>query len=201
MRKIIILFALILIITGCGLKNQINQNLDIKQEVKRNVLMVIAPVDFRDVEYNDSRKIFEDQGYNIKVASIQKRTSVGTEGTKVNIDQVVGEVDPSGFDAIVFVGGPGMLQIIADDTLQITANKFFKAGKVVAAICVSPAILARAGMLKDKNATSYIDVKKDLEDSGAKFLNDAVVQDGIIITANGPEATKEFAQKIVNNLK
>jgi protease I len=62
-------------------------------------------------------------------------------------------------------------------------------------------ILAQAEILKDKNATSYGDVKKDLIEGGAKYQENSVTQDGNIITANGPEATKEFAEKIVNSLK
>jgi protease I len=81
--------------------------------------------------------------------------------------------------------------------------KFFhQSGKVVAAICLAPAVLARAGILKGKKATYYESPAsfREMKIGGAVLTNAPVVKDGRIITANGPTASQAFADAIVKAL-
>lgn len=176
-------------------------NSDKNMETKKKILMVVAPVDFRDVEYFEPKKVFEVAGLEVKTASIQGGTARGTDGGEAKIDLTASEADPGQFDAVAFIGGPGMAAIVGDESLQILAKKFFDAGKLTAAICVAPAILARAGLLAGNEATSFPDVKADLEQGGATYLDVPVVTSGSIITANGPAAARAFAEAIVANLR
>lgn len=202
MKKKIIFIVLIILLTGCVAKKNSTQptakNMDSKN---KKVLMVVAPVDFRDQEYLDPRNVLEKAGIDVKVASIQRGVAKGADGTDANIDLTIGEANVEDFDAVLFVGGPGMAQITDDESLQVLAYKFFSADKLTTAICVAPSILAKAGILKDKKATAWSGSEEDLGKGGAIFKNEAVVQDGKIITANGPEAAKEFGEKIVEALK
>lgn len=163
--------------------------------------MVVAPRDFRDQEYSEPRKIFEEAGAKVQVASIQSGVAVGAEGTQVNIDLTVGQAEPEKFDAVVFVGGPGMIQIINDESLQVLAKKFYGEGKITAAICAASAILAQAGILEGKTATGWSGVRETIEEGGASFSSEAVVADGKIITAEGPAAAREFGEEIVKALQ
>jgi len=205
MKKIILFLIPILLLTGCVVKTEIKQAAQPKGDdmilAGKKVLMVIAPKDFRDAEYTEPRKIIEDNGAEVEVASIQSGTSIGAEGTVVQIDLTVSEVNIEDYDAVVFVGGPGMVQIINDESLQVLAKKFFAAGKLTTAICVAPAILAKAGVLSGRQATAWSGVKSDLENSGAVFTGEAVTVDDNIITASGPAAAREFGEKIVEALK
>ena len=163
--------------------------------------MVIAPLDFRDSEYFTPKKIFEEAGIEVKTASIQSGVARGADGGEAKIDLTISDADPTKFDAIAFIGGPGMAKIVGDESLQILAKKFFQADKLTTAICVAPAILARAGVLRGLEATSFPDVRADLEAGGAAYLDQAVVESGKIITANGPAAASDYADAILRNLK
>ena len=169
--------------------------------IETNILMVIAPRDFRDQEYNDPRKIFDNEGIKVKVASTQKGTSIGADGTAVNIDLSIGEVKVEEFRAVVFIGGPGMAQIVDEESLQNLAKEFYQEGKITAAICVAPVILAKAGILSGKKATAWPGVENELTAKGALFSQEEVVVDGKIITANGPAAAREFGEEIVKALE
>ena len=162
--------------------------------------MVVSPIDFQDKEYNDSREILEGAGALIKVASIQGEVAKGASGTEVSLDLTVSEVNIDDFDAVVFIGGGGMVEIIDDESLQVLAKKFYNADKLITAICVAPAILAKAGILEGKQATSWDGAKEDLRIGGAIYTGDVVTQDKKIITGNGPMAAKEFGEKIVEVL-
>ena len=193
-----------MLLTGCAVGQEIKQT--VQPEMKdmptgKKILMVIAPKDFRDAEYNEPRKIFDQSGLEVKVASIQSGTSVGAEGTVVKIDLTVSEVKVDEFDAVAFIGGPGMAQIVDDVSLQILAGQFYHAGKLTTAICVAPAILAKAGILAGKQATAWSGARGDLEAEGASFTGQAVTVDDKIITADGPGSAQEFGQKIVQALK
>ena len=47
-----------------------------------------------------------------------------------------------------------------------------EAGKLVAAICAAPIVLAKAGLVKDKNVTAYPaqDVYRELNEAGARIV-------------------------------
>jgi protease I len=166
----------------------------------KKILMVIAPRDFRDAEYNEPRKVFEEKEIDVKVTSIKICEAIGTEGTIVPIDFKISDLSIDDFDAVVFVGGPGMVKIIDNKELHELAINFFRVGKLVAAICVAPAILAKAGILKGMRATSWPGVREDLEKNEANYIKEDIVVDENIITASGPLVAKNFGEEIVNNL-
>ena len=75
--------------------------------------------------------------------------------------------------------------------------------KILAAICVAPVILARAGVLKGKKATvwsSLLDKSwaKELKEAGCRVEEKRIVTDGKIVTADGPAVAKEFAEAIID---
>jgi len=201
-HNLLFIILILLLFSGCSLpfgKKQSDTNNMNSQ--KKKILMVISPIDFRDKEYFEPKAIFEKTGMEVKTASIQSGIAKGADGGEAKIDLSVSEVKPEDFDAVVFIGGPGMAQIVADDSLQILARKFHDAGKITSAICVAPSILARAGLLTGKKATSFPDVKDDLIKGKAEYTGESVTVDGKIITANGPESAKEFGEKIAEALK
>ena len=68
----------------------------------------------------------------------------------------------------------------------------------VAAICLSPVVLARAGILRDKECTAFITAKEELIKNGGKYQDKGVVVSGNIVTAKGPEYATEFAIAVVD---
>lgn len=201
-----IILMIILILTGCQSVSwpfsgqQETEQPDNNMGESKKILMVIAPRDFRDEEYQEPREIFENNGYDVDVASIQTGTAVGVQGTEAEINTTAMEADADEYQAVVFVGGPGMAQITKDETLKMLARKFYEKNKLTAAICVAPAILAHADLLKDKKATSFPDAEDTLKANGVEFTGENVTVDGRIITANGPQAATEFGRTIISNL-
>ena len=167
-------------------------------------LFIIAPINFRDEEYFVTKHILEEDGIDVTTSS-NSETSTSEFGKQVKIDVLLENVD-SDYDVIIFVGGSGAISYFDDSTALELAKKFFDEGKVVSAICIGPAILAKAGVLDSKRATVWAKPNKIegieiLEENGASYVNQNVVIDGKIITANGPEAAEEFGKKILEVLK
>lgn len=198
-KKIILLITISMFLTGCQFTNS-DQVKQPKNMDNKKILMVIAPQEFRDEEFNDPHTLFKKEGIEADVASIQKGTTKGVAGTEVEIDLIASEVKTEDYAAVAFIGGPGMSKITGDDTLQLLAKRFYDSGKLTTAICIAPLVLGKAGILKNKKATVFPDGKDDLISSGAQYTEEDVVVDGNIITANGPGAATKFAQMIIKNL-
>jgi len=166
----------------------------------KKVLMVIAKNKFRDEEYLEPRKILEDAGAAITVASSSLNESKGMLGLMVKPDVLIEHVKEEDFDGIVFVGGGGAAEYFDSPVAHKLARSFFDHGKLTSAICIAPATLANAGVLKGKKATSFPSSLPILKAKGAILSNDNAVVDGNIVTAVGPEAAKKFGQELVKVL-
>lgn len=164
------------------------------------VLMVVAPKDFRDEELVEPREVLELHGYDVEIASEKVETAKGKLGEEVDVDTDLHDVDSADLIALVFVGGSGSKKYFTNAKALLLAKEAAEQGKVVAAICIAPSILANAGVLKGKRATSYPSERANLEAKGATFVEQNVVTDGNVITACGPEAARAFGEAIVKAL-
>ena len=169
----------------------------------KKILMVIAPKKFRDEELNHPREIFIREGASVEIASTSLGEAGGMFGAKTKIDLLIKEVNYDNYDAVVVVGGMGAPEYLwGDTTLQNIISNANKSGKVVAAICLSGVVLARAGILRGIEATVYKTSESLSEYSkwGAKYTTNNVVKSGSIITADGPASAKNFGNAVVDAL-
>ncbi len=162
--------------------------------------MVIAPNDFRDEEFFETKEVLEKSNIDVTVVSSTGQPSKSMFGKIVTPDKNFYEVDAKDFDAIVFVGGSGTTVYFNHKRALELAKKFYDSGKIVAAICIAPTILANAGVLDGKKATAYPSEKNNVNAVGT-YTGNKVEVDGKIITGSGPEAASEFGKKIAESLK
>lgn len=170
------------------------------------VLLIIAPRNFQPREYGETRRILEEAGYTAVVASttLEEAVSMPPEEIRVKPDVTLGEVVVADYDAIIFVGGGGASVYWDDPVAHRIAQEAVTQEKVLAAICIAPVTLARAGVLQGKRATVFPsgDVVAMVQAGEAtRTGEEAVVRDGLIVTGNGPGATTEFAETILAALQ
>lgn len=165
------------------------------------VLLIIAPENFRDEEYFHTKEELESADIETETASKQMGECTGMLGKTADVDITTEVVNVDNYDGIVFVGGTGASIYFEDEKALGIAKEAFEKGKVVAAICIAPSILANAGILSGKKATAYSSEEENLKKNGAEYTGEAVTVDGNIITANGPAAAKEFGKKIARALE
>jgi len=103
------------------------------------------------------------------------------------------------FGAIVLPGGgKGTENLMADKRVIEAVQAFAESGRIVAAVCAAPTVLAEAGVLKGWRATCYPTCAKLL---GESYDNVPVIVDGNIITSQGPGTTLLFALVLVQQFK
>ncbi|XRO76750.1 DJ-1/PfpI/YhbO family deglycase/protease [Methanocaldococcus sp. 10A] len=199
-KRIIILISIILIsiFSMC-----INKEKVVNMENKK-VLMVIAPKDFRDEELFEPMAVFESNGLKVDVVSTTKRECVGMLGHKITVNKTIYDVNPDEYDAIVIVGGIGSKEYLWNNTKLIElVREFYNKNKVVSAICLSPVVLARAGILKDKKATVFPapEAIEELKKAGAIYEDKGVVVDGNVVTAKSPDYARLFGLEVLKALE
>lgn len=173
------------------------QGVQLPRVTGKKVLMIIAPKDFRDEELLEPKKLLEAQGASVLIASTTLQMAKGMLGATIKPNMLIKDADPAKFDAIILVGGAGATQYWDDKVAHSLLKGAAKLGKVIGAICIAPVTLANAGLLKGKKATVWASERKRIEAKGAIYTGTSVQVDGNIVTANGPEAAKEFGKAIL----
>ncbi len=172
----------------------------------KKILFIIAKNDFRDEEYFIPKSILEKEFQIITASNNNDKMALGCLGGEANVNLNYENVNVDDYEAIIFVGGPGALKNLDNEISYKIAQEAIEKNKILCAICIAPTILAKAGVLKNRKATvwhSELDKKpiKVLEENGAVFVGEDVVEDGNIITANGPQAAEKFGNKILEKLR
>lgn len=162
------------------------------------VLMVIAPEMFRDEEYEHPREVFERRRAQVTVASIEPGLCKGRFGLTATADIALADANAEEFDAVAFIGGAGASVFFEDPAALALAKAMHAAGKVVSAICIAPTVLANAGLLRGRKATSFPSQEDVLRAAGALYTGNPVQTDGRIVTANGPEAAYGFGEAVAD---
>jgi len=165
------------------------------------ILMVIAPENFRDEEYVEPREVFEKAGMDVTVVASRLGKAIGKFGLEVQVDKLLKEVHATDYDAVVFVGGQGSRIYFDDPEAHRLIREAETSQHIIGAICAAPGTLAKAGLLKGKRATSFIEESELLKQGGATFTGKPVEVDGRIITGDGPRSATAFGETIVNVLK
>ena len=152
---------------------------------------------FEEIEATTIIDILRRAELKVVTAGLSGITVKGSKEIKIIADELLDDINPEEFTAIVLPGGyPGYVNLAESEKLLEIIKELNSQNKMVAAICGAPTVLARAGILNNRNATVYPGLEKELPNP----LNKKVVVDGNIITSQGPGTAMEFALKLVEIL-
>ncbi len=145
---------------------------------------------FEEIEAIEPIDILRRGGVAVKTVGVYEKQVTGSHNIKIDADILINEVLPEDMELLMLPGGPGHNLIEeSPDAIQLI-NKAIEKDIFVTAICASPSILGKIGLLKGKKATCFPGFEKFLE--GAIYVSDKAVRDGKIITGKGAGAAAEF---------
>lgn len=136
----------------------------------------------------------------VGMAEEDRQGVAGKKGTIVKADRLIDEVDPAAFDLLVIPGGKGPARLRQNEAILDFTRDFDAAGKPIAAICHGPQVLASAGLLNGRSATSYFTVAREVRKAGATFVNKPVVVDGNLITSRQPRDIPVFIETMLKSI-
>ena len=124
-----------------------------------------------------------------------------SRGTLLIPDTSLDQAIKEDYDMVVLPGGqPGTDHLNADPRIHALLKRMAKQEKYIAAICAAPKVLADAGLLKGRRATSFPGALNQIQLAGVHYEETAVVRDGHILTSRGPGTAMDFALSIIETL-
>ncbi|MCK9467044.1 MAG: DJ-1/PfpI family protein [Candidatus Absconditabacterales bacterium] len=164
-------------------------------------LIVIANNGFQDYEFGVPFDLLTNAGVNVSIGAGKIGECIGVFGSKTIADIALEKVQGANYDMVLFIGGGGAYS-------QYFGNKEYlriaKEAKKIGAICITPMILSASGVFNGKTVTSRDQngvQKKFIQNNGGFWVDKNVVVSGNIITANGPDSAKEFAEKCLELIR
>lgn len=163
------------------------------------MIYVLLTDGFEEVEALTPIDIMRRAGLGVKTVAISDNLYVkGSHDIIVKSDINVDEVKVEEMDMLVLPGGPGHVILDNDKNVHSLIDYAVQNDIYIAAICASPSIIGKKGLLAGKKATAFPGFEKYL--TGAEVLPDKVVVDGKFITGKGAGASAEFGFTLVTLL-
>lgn len=164
------------------------------------VLIILPQNKFQDEEFLTVELQLNKGHIEYNTVACRDKIATGSSGIRVKPDYTFNNIDFIDYDAVILIGGVGSIEHWHNKKVLKLLAKANRFGKLICAICLAPVTLANAGLLKNKRATAYDSAATYLRSKGAIFTGSSIEISDNIITANGPEAAKEFAEAIVGHL-
>ncbi len=171
--------------------------------MRREKMRVLIPLaeGFEEMEAVIMLDVLRRAGLETVAAAAGDNLQVkASRGVRIVADALWADLDPGDFDMLALPGGmDGTRRLQRDERLLQALRDFVAAGKPVAAICAAPLVLQTAGLLDSRCATCHPGVCEEL--SVPRLLDARVVEDGPVITSQGPGTAFDFALALVRRLR
>ena len=154
---------------------------------------------FEDIEALETLDILRRAGISAKTVGISSKTVTSSHNVTVFCDLTFDTADFSDMRMLILPGGPGHTAFSESDKVCNLIKSAYEKGLYIAAICASPSVIGRMGLLKGRHYTCF----PGFEDMvlGGIYSQEKVVTDGQFITARGAGAASEFGFEIVSLFK
>jgi protease I len=175
-------------------------------DIEKARVLIVATHGFEESELIVPRDSLREAGARVDVASPDgepiRAWNQADWGVTVPAELKLGDVNPADYAALILPGGvmnPDKLRMNQDAVR--TVRTFIDTGKVVAAICHGPWMLAQADAIRGRDVTSYPSLRTDLENAGGQWIDQPVVTDNGIVTSRTPDDLPAFVAKIVEEVR
>ena len=175
-------------------------NLSLKNLQDKNIAVLVEDA-YEDLElWYPVYRLRETGAHVVLIGPQAGKTYASKHGYPAKSDLAANEVVARDYDAIIIPGGyapdrmrrdPAMVKLVSDAVYE---------GKIVAAICHGGWLLCSSNTLEGRRVTSFHSIKSDMENAGAKWVDQEVVCDGNLITSRCPDDLPVFMQTIVECL-
>ena len=157
---------------------------------------------FEEIEAITLVDLLRRAGIEVHMAALAGRQVTGSHGITVTSDRLLEDTHAADYDMIVLPGGlPGADHLKADARVIALLREFAAAGRYTAAICAAPGVLAHAGLLAGRAATSFPGFLEPDSAPGLRLCDDPVVVDGKVATSRGPGTAMDFGLALIELLE
>jgi len=166
----------------------------------KRAALIVASQNFREEEFFETKRALDAAGVQTVIASTRIGTLRGMLGRITEANALIGQLNVNDYDAIIFIGGPGAVEYVANPIALNLAREAIRNRKTLAAIGTAPTILANAGVLTGVRTTSQLTERNILVLAGALYTGLPVEEDRMVITGRDTGAAMQFGRKIADTL-
>lgn len=165
------------------------------------MVYMILGAGFEETEAITPLDILRRAGVQVLTVGVGGREITGGHGIPVCADITLEQMDVTAMDMIVLPGGGGGVASLGGSPQVLEAVRFaWENGRLVAAICAAPTILARLHITDGRRVTCYPGCETDMKNANV-VSGAACVRDGTIITGTSAGCAVPFALALVAALK
>jgi protease I len=158
---------------------------------------------FEDSELTVPRDRLVAAGHRLVMIGVEagKTLEGKRREARIRVDAASSSVAPEDFEALLIPGGYSPDHLRTDAPTVELVRGFAATGRPIAAICHGPQLLIEADLVEDRTLTSSPSIRKDLENAGARWLDQEVVVDGNLVTSRGPADLEAFCDALLGQLE
>ena len=163
---------------------------------------IVAADGVERIELSEPRRALQEAGAVVELLAPEGGSIFSMEhldrGESFAVDHPVSEADPQEYHGLVLPGG-----LVNADKLRIDAaavrfvHAFLESGRPIGVICHGAWILIETGLLGGRTLTSYPTLRTDLENAGARWVDEEVHDDDGLVSSRRPRDLPAFNAAIV----
>jgi protease I len=167
---------------------------------------ILATNGFEESELLEPKRMLEEAGAHTEVVAPQtgeiKGWKDGNWAQAIQVDKTLEECSAEDYDGLLIPGGtmnPDKLRL--ERSAVEFVRKFAESGKPIGAICHGPWLLVEAGVVQGREVTSWPSLRTDLENAGARWVDQEVAVDQGIVTSRKPDDIPAFSKKLIEEVR
>ena len=155
---------------------------------------------FEETEAIAPLDLLRRAGVEVATVGLNGKVIYGSHGIGITADLEIAEMDLTRLEGIILPGGLGGVASIRACAAAMEAVRFaWENGKLTAAICAGPTVLADLGITSGKNATCYPGCEDQM--GSAHMVEAAAVTDGNLITGTSAGCAIPFGLALIEAIK
>jgi protease I len=139
-----------------------------------------------DLEFFYPYYRFVEEGYRVDVATPKGGAFQGKQGLGLKQTSKISDVHAENYALLYLPGGKAPAELKNNLEVLELVRQFAVADKVIAAVCHGPQILAAAHVIDGKKIAAWPEVKDEVVEAGAVYVDKETVVDGQFVTARWP---------------
>ena len=165
-------------------------------------IAILATDGVEGIELTEPRRALEEAGATVELLAPQAGSIQSMDHQEkresLPVDRRVSEADPGDYDGLALPGG-----VVNADKLRVDpdAVRFTRAildsGTPVGVICHGAWILIETGLIRGRILTSYPTLRTDLQNAGARWVDEEVRSDHGLVSSRRPADLPAFNSKII----
>jgi len=159
----------------------------IPERLKKNQNVLIITADkTQDLEFFYPYYRLTEEGYTVDVATPEGGEFEAKNGFGLAETKAIGDVRVQDYELLYIPGGKAPAELRENEKVITFVKQFAATGKPVAAICHGAQVLISADLINGRQIAAWPEIKDEVEEAGATFVDEALVIDGQFITSRMP---------------